>query len=281
MERRRLGRTGFEASVVALGGAILIGASQREADRAIEKALECGVNYFDIAPTYGDSEVLVRPWVQRYRDRVFVACKTLKRTRDEAREELMRSLERVGVEYFDLYQFHGVSTQEDLEAVLGPGGALEAFSEAKEESLIRHIGITGHTASVLKEAFLRFDFDTVMFPLNFALARHRTPQNDYRPLLELARERNVGTLAIKSIAKGRWPEGERRYQTWYEPFDTQDEIDQSLWFVLSEGVTAAPTAGDLRLLDKFLEAGRRFRHLNPEEGKSLMKKAEGLQPLFS
>jgi len=281
MERRRLGRTGLEASVVALGGAALIGASQREADRAIEKALECGVNYFDIAPTYGNSEVLVRPWVQRYRDRVFVACKTLKRTRDEAREELMRSLERVGVEYFDLYQFHGVSTQEDLEAVLGPGGALEAFLEAREEGLIRYIGITGHTASVLREALLRFDFDTVMFPLNFALARHRTPRNDYRPLLELARERDVGTLAIKSIAKGRWPEGERQYQTWYEPFDTQEEIDQSLWFVLSEGVTAAPTAGDLGLLDKFLEAGRRFRHLSPEERESLMKKTEGLQPLFS
>ena len=169
MERRRLGRTGLEASVVALGGAALIGASQREADRAIEKALECGVNYFDIAPTYGNSEVLVRPWVQRYRDRVFVACKTLKRTRDEAREELMRSLERVGVEYFDLYQFHGVSTQEDSEAVLGPGGALEAFLEAREEGLIRYIGITGHTASVLREALLRFDFDTVMFPLNLSL----------------------------------------------------------------------------------------------------------------
>jgi len=280
MERRRLGRTGLEVSIVVFGGAAFIGgASRREADRAIEKALEYGVNYFDIAPTYGESEVLVRPWVQKYRDKIFVACKTLKRSRGEAYEELMRSLERTGAEYFDLYQFHGVE-EKDLGTIFGPEGAAEAFLEAKERGLIKCIGITGHFASTLLKALEKFDFDTVMFPLNFVLARHRTPRNDYGPLLDLAGRRDIGTLAIKSVAKGRWS-GNRRYKTWYEPFDSQEDVDMSLWFVLSEGVTAAPTPGDLRLLEKFLDAGRRFRPLNPEEREELMRRAEGLQPLFS
>ena len=280
MEKRRLGKTGHMSSIVAFGGAALARVSQKEADEAVKLALEHGVNHFDVAPSYGEAELRLKPILKDYRDEIFLACKTLKRTKDEAAEELRRSMERLGVDYIDLYQFHGLDDPKELEVAFGPRGALEAMLEAKEEGLIGHIGITSHRPPTIIEALKRFDLETILFPLNFVLRRHRCPENDYEPILRLAKERDIGTIVMKAFAKQRWPTEERRYNTWYEPFDTQREIDLCLWFALSEGVTTVTTPADIRLIPMVIDAAERYRELSKEEMEELVESASNLKPLF-
>ena len=280
MERRRLGRTGQMSSVLTLGGAAFWRVPQAEADRVIELALEHGVNHIDVAPTYGEAELRLKKWMEEHRDEFFLACKTRHRTRDEAAEQLRASLGRLGVEHFDLYQLHGLDKPEELETALGEGGAIEAILEAQEEGLVDHIGITSHVPPTAIEAIKRFDFDTVLFPLNFILKRHPAPENDYEPLLELAKERDMGTIAMKAFTKRPWPTEERRYETWYEPWDTQREIDRALWFTLSQGVTTAASAGDVRLFGMMVDAAERYSELTPGEQEELVASASGLRPLF-
>ncbi|MDH5200797.1 MAG: aldo/keto reductase [Candidatus Bathyarchaeota archaeon] len=280
MERRRLGRTGQMSSVLTLGGAAFWRVPQAEADRVIELALEHGVNHIDVAPTYGEAELRLKKWMEEHRDEFFLACKTRHRTRDEAAEQLRASLGRLGVEHFDLYQLHGLDKPEELETALGEGGAMEAILEAQEEGLVDHIGITSHVPPTAIEAIKRFDFDTVLFPLNFILKRHPAPENDYEPLLELAKERDMGTIAMKAFTRRPWPTEERRYETWYEPWDTQLEIDRALWFTLSQGVTTAASAGDVRLFGMMVDAAERYSELTPGEQEELVASASGLRPLF-
>ncbi|RJS85953.1 aldo/keto reductase [Candidatus Bathyarchaeota archaeon] len=280
MEKRRLGKTGHYSSIVTFGGAALIGVSQREADEAIKLAIEHGVNHFDVAPTYGDSEILLRPWLKEYRDDIFLACKTQKRTKEEAAAELKRSMKRLGVDYIDLYQFHAIDEMKDLDVAFGSGGALEAMIEARDEGLIKFIGITSHKPPTIIEALKRFDLDTVLFPLNFILRRHRCPENDYEPILKLAKDRDLGTIAMKAFAKGPWPTKERRYRTWYEPFGDQRMIDLCLWFALHEGVTTVATPGDVRLIPKVIDAAEKYRELSSEEVQYLIDSASNLKPLF-
>jgi len=280
MEKRRLGRTGHMSTIVTFGGAALSTASQEEADAAIELVLSHGVNHIDVAPTYGDAESRLRPWMKKYRDRFFLACKTGKRTKKEATEDLHRSLERLGVTYFDLYQLHGLDDLKELDIALGRGGAVEAILEAQDEGLVKHIGITSHRIPTILEALKRFDFDTVLFPLNYVLRRLRHPENDYEPLLKIAREKDVGTIVMKAFAKQPWQTEEHKYQTWYEPFDTQLEIDMSLWFALSQKVATAASAGDIRLVPKILSAAERDRELSLEEQERLIESATNSKPLF-
>ncbi len=172
MERRRLGRTGHLSTVVTFGSAGIGGVEQVVADRAIQAALDAGVNHVDVAPSYGDAELRLSPWMERIRGRIFLGCKTRERTREAATAELARSLERLGTDRLDLYQLHSVGKLPDLDACTARGGALEALVEARERGLVRWLGITGHTHDAPRthlEALRRFDFDTVMFPLNFVL----------------------------------------------------------------------------------------------------------------
>lgn len=280
MEKRRLGRAGHMSSVVAFGGAALSKVEQSVADEAVRLALDHGVNHFDVAPTYGEAELRLRPWMKEYRSQVFLACKTTKRTRDEAWAELRRSMERLGVDSFDLYQLHGLDKPEELDVALGPGGATEAFLEAREQGLVRYIGITGHRLPTQVEALKRFDLDTVLFPLNYILRAHRVEENDYEPLLRLAKERDVGLMAIKAIAKRPWQTETHAYETWYEPFDSQRDIDLALWFALSQGITTAVMAGDVRLIPKILDAAERLRELSETEQAELVKSAASLKPIF-
>lgn len=280
MEKRRLGRTGQMSTIAAFGGAAVSRVSQEEADAVIQLALSHGVNHIDVAPTYGDAELRLRPWMKKHRDDLFLACKTGKRTKEEAAEELNGSLERLGVDYFDLYQLHGLDDLKELDTALGPGGAMEAILEAQDEGLVRHIGITSHRIPTILEALRRFDFDTVLFPLNYVLRRHRHPENDYEPLLKIVKEKNVGTIVMKAFAKQPWPTEEHKYQTWYEPFDKQPEIDMCLWFALSQGVTTAASAGDVRLVPKMISAAERYKELSREEQERLMESAANLKPLF-
>ena len=280
MQRRRLGRTGQMSSIVAFGGAALAKVSQEQADAAVGLALKFGVNHFDVAPSYGEAELRLAPWIQKHRSEVFLACKTQKRNKKEASEELHRSLERLGVDRFDLYQLHALDDINELDVVLSPNGAIEAILEARDAGLVRFIGITGHRPPTQIEALKRFDFDSVMFPLNFVLRRHRRPENDFEPLIKLAVDKDVGRIAIKTVAKQPWKSEKHAYETWYEPFDEQEAIDQSLWFALTQDITSAVTPGDVRLLPKVLNSGQRFRKLDEAEQERLILSAEGLEPLF-
>jgi len=281
MERRSLGRTGQKNTIVALGGAIFIGKpEQKEADAFIKLALDHGVNHIDVAPTYGDAETQLGKWVREYRKSIFLACKTRNRTRTEAAEELRRSLEHLQTDHFDLYQLHGLDKPDELETALGPDGAIQAVLEAKRQGLVRSIGITSHNPVNIIRALKRFEFDTVLLPVNCVLKAHSQPENDYEPVLALAKERGIGVIAMKAIAKGPWPNEKRPYKTWYQPFDTQKEIDEALWFALSQDVTTATSSSDIGLATMMINAAERFIPMGKEEQMELASKVSSFKPLF-
>ena len=280
MEKRRLGKTEHMSSVLTFGGAALFKVSQAEADATIEMAVEHGVNHFDVAPGYGQAEMHLGPWMEKHHKEVFLACKTTERSKTKAWESIKRSLETLRVDYFDLYQFHGVNDLEALNVVLGPGGALEAVLEAKEQGLVRHIGITGHRPFVHVEALSRFDFETVLFPLNRVLAAHRNDYTDFTLLLEIVQQKDVGTIAIKAVAKRPWEASMRMYRTWYEPFDEQAEIDKSLWYTLSQGITTAAMPADARLWPLIIDAAERFRMLDEHEQEEAVSEVRRYKSIF-
>jgi len=289
METRVFGRTGAKVSFVALGGCGPGWVDQEEADKAVKLAMDNGVNMIDIAPTYGQAETRLNPWIEKYRNQFFLAEKTLKRNKKGALRQLNRSLERLGTTHFDLYQFHAVASIDELNQILGEGGAMEAFKEAKETGLIKHIGITAHEdVRVLQRALeLSDDIDTVLLPVYVGAMLHPNPVNDFRPVLQMARDKNVGVTAIKAICKGRWKgestRGENKYKTWYEPLDTQDLVDQAVWFTLSqEGVTTYSLPCDVRLWPLIFDAIKRYRKLNNEEQEKVINIARDyeFQPLF-
>ena len=280
MEKRRLGKTEHKSSIIAFGGAALYKVSQAEADAAIELATEHGVNHFDVSPRYGQAEMRLGPWMQKHHKEVFLACKTTERGKTKAWESIKRSLEMLKVDYFDLYQFHGVNDLETLNAVLGPRGALEAALEAKEQGLVRHIGITGHRPFVQLEALNRFDFDTVILPVNRVLAAHRNDFNDFTLLLEIAQQKDVGIIGIKAIAKRPWEAAMRMYRTWYEPFDEQREIDKSLWYALSQGITTAAMPADMYLWPLVIDAAERVRVLDVREQEEAVSQVKHYRPIF-
>ncbi len=238
----------------------------------------------DVAPSYGQAEVRLGSLISKYRDRLVVTEKTLERSKDGAWKELKQTLSRFGIKYVDVYQFHAVDTTKELDQIFGKDGAMEAFLEAKDQGLIKHIGITAHSdMRVVLNALDRFDFDTVLIPVNAGILIHPTPENDYRPVLKVSKDRNVGVIAIKAIAKGRWTTSSRQYQTWYEPLEEQEDIDKALWFTLSqEGVVTCPLACDVGLWSNMISAGERFRELDEDEQKQVIEYLEdkGVKPLF-
>lgn len=284
MEKRRLGRTGHESSVVIFGAAALGNVSPAEAEAALDLARSFGVNHIDVAPSYGQAEERIGPWLAKHRAELYVGCKTLERTRQGAWQELHRSLARLQVDRFDLYQLHAIKTMEGLDTVLGPGGAIEALVEARDKGLISAIGITGHgtdAPSVHAAALTRFDFDTVMTPINFVQWADPRFRADTERLLALASEKNVGVMAIKAICKAPWGERPQSYETWYEPFDDPREIERSIRFVLSHPITAFTSAGDIRLLRMLFEAAEGFRPMASAEQQALVETAGSFQPLFA
>jgi aryl-alcohol dehydrogenase-like predicted oxidoreductase len=277
METRRLGRTGQRSSVVAFGAAAIGRVDQATADRAIEAALAAGVNHVDVAPTYGDAELRLQPWIARHRDRIFLGGKTRERDRDAAKAQLHRSLERLGTDRFDLYQLPSVGKLADLEACTAAGGALEALVEARAEGLVRWLGITGHTHDAPRthlEALRRFDFDTVMFPVNFVLWADPAYRRDAEALLEACRARDVGVHAIKAVAKDPWGDRPKTRTTWYEPFTEPATIERAIAFVLSRPVTTLCSVGDVDVLPVVLAAAAGFRPLDATAEASLLATAE-------
>ena len=279
MDRRVLGKTGQELSIVGFGGIVVMNVEPAEASRLVAEAIDRGVNYFDVAPSYGNAEERLGPALAPYRDRAFLACKTGKRTKEEAAQELRQSLARMRTDHFDLYQLHALTSMEEMERALGPGGALEAFLEARDAGLIRHIGFSAHSVETALAAMDRFDFDSVLFPTNFVLYY----QANFGPqVIERAQQKGVGRLALKAMARTPWAEGQPRTfsKTWYQPVADPEEAALALRFTLSQPITAAIPPGEAALFRLALDVAAQFRPLTPEETAELRRRASELQPIF-
>jgi aryl-alcohol dehydrogenase-like predicted oxidoreductase len=283
METRRFGRTGHRSTVAIFGAAALSDVSQEEADRVMEQIIEAGVNHIDVAPSYGQAELRIGPWMPRERGRFFLGCKTMERTRQGAWDEMQASLQRLQTESLDLYQCHAITTMEELDAVTRKGGALEAFVQARQEGLTRSIGITGHGVNapqIYLEALRRFDFDSILFPLNFVQMANPEYRRAAEELIATCRAKDVGTMVIKTITKAPWGNRPHTAATWYEPFDQSDEIQRAVNFALSYDVTGLCTAGDTRILPLVLQACESFSRLSQGELEEMIKSAEQYEPLF-
>lgn len=276
MERRQLGRTGHQSTVVAFGTAGIGRVDQATADQAIGTILEHGVNQIDVAPTYGEAELRLAPWMPRIRAGVFLGCKTKMRTRETAWTQMHRSLERLGTDRFDLYQLHAVCKPHELDACTAKGGALEALLQAREQGITRWLGITGHTHDAprtLQEALRRFDFDTVMFPLNFILWSDPDYRRDVEALLRTCQEREVGIHIIKTLAKDPWGERPKTAATWYEPFTEPAMIEAAVAFNLARPITTLCSTGDVAILPTFLGAAERWQPLSRSAEEALLATA--------
>jgi len=283
MEKRRFGRTGHQSTVAIFGGASLGEVTQSQADMVMERVIAAGINHIDIAPSYGNAEERVGPWLARERRRFFLGCKTTERTRAGAEAELHRSLERLRVDKFDLYQMHAVKTMEELDAVTAKGGALEAAIHARVQGLTQFIGITGHglqAPSVFLEALRRFDFDTVLFPINAKLFSDPDYRRDAEALLAECRMRDVGVMAIKAITKGPWGDRPRTHATWYEPFVDVTDIQSAVNFALSQDVTGLCTVGDITVLPLFIDACEHFTPLSVSAQQAMIANAAPSEALF-
>ena len=283
MQTRRFGRTGHMSTLAIFGGAALGSVTQEVADKAVEQVIAAGVNHVDIAPSYGDAEERMAPWMKRERQRFFLGCKTTERTREGAAAEMRRSLKRLGVDHFDLYQFHAVTTMQELDAITGPGGALEAFLEARQAGLTRFIGITGHgflAPTIYLEALRRMDLDSVLFPINFVQYANPVYRQAAEKLLSECRAKDVGTMIIKSVAHSPWGEKTHTHDTWYQPFSDPASIKKAVNFALSQDVTGLCTAGDVQILPLVLRACEDFTPLSQADQEALIATAGQFEPLF-
>ena len=284
MLKRRFGRSGHMSTLAIFGAAAFWEISQEDADRVMEMVIEAGINHIDIAPSYGQAEERVGPWMKRERGRFFLGCKTMERTKDGAWNELRQSLQRLQTDSFDLYQSHAITTMEELDAITMKGGALEAFQEARREGLLKYIGITGHGVNapeIYLEALRRYDFDSVLFPLNFVQMGNPEYQRHTKELISVCRAKDVGTMVIKSITKAPWGEREHTATTWYEPFDEMDIIQQAVNFALSYEVSGLCTAGDIRILPLVIQACENYKELDHEQAEAMIESGKQYEPLFS
>jgi aryl-alcohol dehydrogenase-like predicted oxidoreductase len=284
LQTRRFGRSEHMSTVAIFGAAAFWEISQEQADRVMELVIASGINHIDVAPSYGQAEERLGPWMRRERGRFFVGCKTMERSHEGAWNELQASLKRLNCDSFDLYQLHAVTTFDELEAITASGGALDALVEAKKAGLIGHIGITGHgvdAPAIYLEALQRFDFDSVTFPLNFIQAGNAKYYQDATELIRQCQAREVGMMVIKSIAQGPWGEKEKTHTTWYEPFSEMELIQKGINFVLSHNVTGVCTPGDIRVLPLVIKACENATRLAPEEMEKLIEEGRNFQPLFA
>lgn len=278
--RRPLGRTGETLSIIGLGGMALAREPQEEVNRLVREAFECGVNYFDVAPTYGNAQDVLGPALKPYREKSFLACKTQARDRKGAEDELHASLEKLMTDHVDLYQFHALNKVEDVEKILGPDGAMETFLKAREDGKIRFIGFSAHSSEAAVEAMSRFDFDTVLFPINYVCVFNA----GFGPaVIKKAREKKMGILAIKAMAKTPWPKDSRREgcaKCWYQPVTDPAEAGLALRYTLSQPVTAAVPPGDPGIFRRALQTALSFTPIGKAEESDLRRMAAPVKPLF-
>jgi aryl-alcohol dehydrogenase-like predicted oxidoreductase len=281
--RLAFGRTGHQSTRVIFGGAALSRVSQDVADRVLEVLLEHDINHIDVAASYGDAELRVAPWLKQHAGRFFLATKTGKRRAAEAREELQRSLDRLGVDHVDLWQLHNLSDPIEWDTALSPGGAIDAAVEAREQGLVRAIGVTGHGAQIAathRRSLQRFDFDSVLLPFNFVTLQSAYYRENFFGLKATCQERNVAVQTIKSLAYRPWMGRERTATTWYQPLDDQSDIDTAVHWALGEPGIFVITTGDVEVLPRFLDAAERFAARPSDADVQRMVERLQMEPLF-
>ena len=255
------GRTGHLSTRAIFGAAALGRVTQAEADRTLDVLLEFGINHIDVARNYGDAELRIGPWMPRHRKDFFLATKTQERTYAAARAQIHESLERLQTDHVDLLQLHFLVDPEEWAVAMGPGGALEAAIEAREQGLTRFIGVTGHEVVVPAmhlRNLARFDFDSVLLPYNYLMMRNPQYAADFEALMAVCREQNVAVQTIKGITRRRWGDQPQTCATWYEPLEAQADIDLAVWYVLGQSDIFLNTPGDIHVLPKVLDAASRF-----------------------
>jgi aryl-alcohol dehydrogenase-like predicted oxidoreductase len=284
--RHPFGRTGHQSSRALFGAASLSRVSQAEADQTMELLTRYGVNHIDVAASYGDAELRLAPFLSQHRAEFFVATKTGERSAQKAKEELHRSLERMKIDYVDLWQLHNLVDPIDWDTALSPGGAIEAAIEAKQQGLVRAIGVTGHgiqIAAAHRRSLERFDFDSVLLPYNFLTLQNPYYAENFRALLATCQQRNVAVQTIKSIAYKPWLGRPHTRSVWYEPLEDQADIDLAVHWALQQPGIFLNTVGDIHLLPRVLDAVARFQPDAPaptdDQMQALVARL-GMEPLF-
>ncbi|MFC1525776.1 aldo/keto reductase [Candidatus Latescibacterota bacterium] len=279
MQKREYGNTGETLSIIGFGGIIVSQTETDEAARLVGEAYDRGINYYDVAPTYGNAQEMLGPALEPYRQDVFLACKTTERTAAGSRRELEESLRLLRTDHIDLYQMHSLNTPEDLATAMGPGGALETFVKARDEGKTRYLGFSSHSAEVAMELMDEFGFDSVLFPVCWVnyFGSGFGPQ-----VIEKAEKKGLARLALKAMAHGKMPEGaERKWKKcWYQPIEDPDLADLALRFALSQPITAAVTPGEGHFLHTAIDIGERFTPITDAEIEELKRQAESSTPIF-
>jgi len=277
------GRTGHESTRLLFGAAAIGNVSQEEADQTMELIREHGINHIDTAASYGDAELRLGPWMETHREEFFLATKTGERTRAKASNEIQRSLERLRTDHVDLIQLHNLVDEDEWRTAFSAGGALEAVVEAKQDGLVRFIGVTGHGVTVARQhlrSLQEYPFDSVLLPYNFPMSRNARYVADFEELVAVCVDRGVALQTIKAITRGPWGDHEPTANTWYEPLTDQDAIDTAVGWVLGRDGVFLNTVGDTHLLPKVIDAAERFTQRPNDEQMRKLEAAFGLEPLF-
>jgi predicted aldo/keto reductase-like oxidoreductase len=279
MQYRDYGNTGQKLSIVAFAGIVVKDETAENSSRYVSWAIDQGINYFDVAPGYGNAENMLGPALEQYRNDVFLSCKTNKRDGASARAELEESLKLLRTDHFDLYQLHAMTTEEDLEVATGPGGALEVFAKARDEGLVKHLGFSAHSAEVAVELMNRFEFDSILFPVNFTTWF----ESGFGPqIMSEAENRGVARLALKGAAHHALEDRNHkvREKCWYAPIEDRELMKLALRWTLSQPITAAIPPGDPELWQMAVEVAQDFTPVTLEEEQILRENARGRKPLF-
>lgn len=284
IQKMQFGKTGHSSTRILFGAAALGHLTQEEADPTLDVLLKYGVNHIDAAASYGDAELRIGPWMKQHRKDFFLATKTGERSYEKAREQIHKSLERMQTDHVDLLQLHAVTTDEELEQAMGSGGALEAAVEARDEGLVRFIGITSHTLyapTIHRKALERFDFTSVLLPYNYPLIQIPAYAEDFRALMQVCAEKGVAMQTIKSICRRPWSEQAERFSaSWYEPLNDQTAIDTAVSYVLGQPQLFLNTVGDVKMLPKVLEAAKNFERLPSDAQMEQMSQEYEMVPLW-
>jgi predicted aldo/keto reductase-like oxidoreductase len=280
LAKRKLGRTGEMLSIIGFGGIVVRDVEQKKANDAVARAVERGINYFDVAPSYGNAEEILGPALKPYRKNSFLACKTQERKKDGAEKELHESLNKLETDYLDLYQLHAISNVGDVETALGSGGVMEFILKAKQEGKIRYVGFSAHSEEAALLAMENFDFDSILYPINFVCWY----EGNFGPsVVAKAKEKNMGILALKAMAHTNITEGQvKPYdKLWYIPIEDPATARLALCFTLSQGTTAAIPPGEEKFFWQALDIAEKYQSLTEAELEQLSHIATGIKPLFS
>jgi aryl-alcohol dehydrogenase-like predicted oxidoreductase len=282
---KEFGRTGHLSTRVIFGAYALSEATQKEADAVLEILLEHGINHIDTAPIYGKSEERIGPWMEKHRDKFFLATKTQNRGCDRALKDLQRSMKRLRVDHIDLWQMHGLTNPKGWEKAMGPGGTLEAFIEEREKGLVRFLGVTGHGNKVPGmhiQSLERFDFDSVLLPYSCWQMVDTKYAADFETLAGMCRDRKAALQTIKSVARRKWEDRPKTHNTYfYQPLETQGAVDKTVHWVLGNPQVFLITAGDIQILPKVLDAAERFEARPPDVEMDALIEEMYIQPIFS